>query len=85
MFKFSNIFYVYGVLDFRHVHIVDILKLYQDDFCTGVEVTMLRWTIESISYHNFSILRQPCFALSSFGNDKQLDTLMGSYFTNPET
>ena len=29
------------------------LKLYLDDFCTVLGVTMLRWTIESISHHYF--------------------------------
>ena len=36
-----------------HVHVLDILELCADYFCTVLDVTMLRWTIENISHHYF--------------------------------
>ena len=44
----------YWIPDMSNSHSYsDILKLYPDDFCTGVDETTLTWTAENISCHYF--------------------------------
>ena len=57
VFKFTNVFYVYEVLDFQkcltHIHIHDILKFWSNDFRAVLDKTTLGWTTENISCHCF--------------------------------